>query len=86
MFQAALTTTSYPNIPTGRPRVLFWLGERGKCVMHRSVRSRRVWDSSTACRWAFSPVGQSAACPTLPRVLTSPLQDSFLDATACTSP
>ena len=38
--------------------------------MHRSARRRRVWDSSTACRWAFSPVGQSCR-------LTYPLKPSY---------
>ena len=26
--------------------------------MHRSARRHCVWDSSTACQWVFSPVGQ----------------------------
>ena len=26
--------------------------------MHRSARRHRVWGSSTACQWVFSPVGQ----------------------------
>ena len=48
----------------------FGWGKGGKCVMHPSARGHRVWDSSTACRWAFSPVGQSCR-------LTYPLKPSF---------
>jgi len=36
-----------------RKLYLFFLGGKGgKCFMHRSVLRRRVWDSSTASRWA----------------------------------
>ena len=36
--------------------ILFFVwGKGGKCVMHRT---RRVWDSSAARRWANVPVGQ----------------------------
>ncbi len=33
--------------------VFFWLGERGKCVMHHSALQCCVWDSSKACQWAY---------------------------------
>ena len=38
--------------------------------MHRSTRMRLVWESSTACQWVFSPVGQICR-------LTYPLKPSY---------
>ena len=36
-------------------------GNGGKCIVHLSAQGAPCVGSSTAFRWAFSPVGQSAA-------------------------
>ena len=54
---------SYTGIYRYAPLLFFFVGERRE--MGQGPLRRRVWDSSSACQWAYPPVGQSGL-PTYP--------------------
>ena len=69
------------RLPRLQTNSFFWLRERGDTLV---PRGHRVWDFSTACRWAFSPVGQSANLQTnLQRVPDTIFSSGYIYPTIC---